>query len=411
MLTVDLVRAYRRGGELKLTEMKTADRERAVGLATQYVSIVKAHVGHTRGALDEALSSVTFGARDRKVAGGLRKLLVDRCVFEATSEHNPARLRRALFERAAAARRSAEMGTIFDRQRVVTEAAIETGVDSNDVDRLMYSDLKSAHIVLAFTSVTPEILVDLYAEGQAQAVLLRARRVVARVYDATPDEYRLLFHKLKFLRLLYTIEAMDGGGYEIVVDGPYSLFRSVTKYGLSLALMLPALSVCRRFELQADVEWGKKRDVLTFKLDSQNAKRRASDDEPAELPEETARLLERFQHLTDRGKSEWDAMAAADILSLPGVGLCVPDLMFVHRETGECVYLEVMGFWSRDAVWRRVELVERGLPHRIIFAVSSRLRVSEAALDVDSPGALYVYKGTISASAIAQRLQRLIADS
>jgi uncharacterized protein len=98
---------------------------------------------------------------------------------------------------------------------------------------------------------------------------------------------------------------------------------------------------------------------------------------------------------------------AGAILDLPGVGLCVPDLVFEHDRTGECVYLEVMGFWSRDAVWRRVELVERGLRDRILFAVSQRLRVSEQVLGDDLPGALYVYKRVMSARAVLERVDRL----
>jgi predicted nuclease of restriction endonuclease-like RecB superfamily len=90
------------------------------------------------------------------------------------------------------------------------------------------------------------------------------------------------------------------------------------------------------------------------------------------------------------------------------VGLCVPDLVFTHRDSGARVYLEVLGFWSRDAVWRRVELVERGLPHRILFAVSDRLRVSEAVLGGEAPGALYVYKGVMSARAVEEHLDRLL---
>src|SRR5205823_607434 len=100
-----------------------------------------------------------------------------------------------------------------------------------------------------------------------------------------------------------------------------------------------------------------------------------------------------------------------DILSLPGVGLCVPDLVFQHSATGECVYLEVLGYWSRDAVWRRVELVERGLEQRIVFAVSTRLRVSEAALGGDLPGSLYVYKRVMSARTILERVDRLAGAS
>jgi hypothetical protein len=87
--------------------------------------------------------------------------------------------------------------------------------------------------------------------------------------------------------------------------------------------------------------------------------------------------------------------------------LCVPDLVFTHADSGECVYLEVLGFWSRPAVWRRVELVERGLPQRILFAVSQRLRVSEEALGDDVPGALFVYKRVLSARAILERVELL----
>jgi hypothetical protein len=83
-------------------------------------------------------------------------------------------------------------------------------------------------------------------------------------------------------------------------------------------------------------------------------------------------------------------------------------VVFTHRDTGECVYLEVLGYWSRPAVWRRVELVEQGLSDRVVFAVGQHLRVSEAALDSDLPGALYVYKRTMSARAVVDRVEALV---
>ena len=66
-----------------------------------------------------------------------------------------------------------------------------------------------------------------------------------------------------------------------------------------------------------------------------------------------------------------------------------------------------MGYWSRAAVWQRVELVKAGLDESVLFAVSTRLRVSEEVLEADLPGALYVYKRTMSARAIAERLDGL----
>ena len=94
-------------------------------------------------------------------------------------------------------------------------------------------------------------------------------------------------------------------------------------------------------------------------------------------------------------------------LNLPGVGVCIPDLVF--SKGGLSVLFEVMGFWSRDAVWKRVELVEAGLPERVIFAVSTRLRVSEAVLDDHNSAALYAYKGAMSARAVLKRLEQLTA--
>lgn len=106
----------------------------------------------------------------------------------------------------------------------------------------------------------------------------------------------------------------------------------------------------------------------------------------------------------------WRVSPNSKILELAGVGLCVPDLVFERPYYGtprDTVYLEVMGYWSRAAVWKRVELVKGGLAERILFAVSSRLRVSEDVLDGELPGALYVYKQTMNARAIAERLDDL----
>jgi hypothetical protein len=68
----------------------------------------------------------------------------------------------------------------------------------------------------------------------------------------------------------------------------------------------------------------------------------------------------------------------------------------------------VLGFWSRDAVWKRIELARKGLA-AVVFAVSKHLRVSEAALDDDRPAALYVYARVMNAAAILQRVQEVAA--
>ncbi|WP_428268339.1 DUF790 family protein [Haliangium sp.] len=428
MLTADLVRAYRRGDRVHLRPLKPAERPVALDLAGRYIALARGLVGQTRGELEDALAGVPVGARERKLALGLRKLVLDRCSFEVEEGLDPAALREQVFERAAALRRSAEASVGFDRDVVVAEVAREREISPDELERTLYADLRSAHRVLDFAAPGPRAkpgpsagadepgteeavaadrLLAEYETGQAQALLLRATWLRARVVSGSPTRYRALFHKLKFLRLLFRLEAVDGepGGYELHVDGPYSMFRSVTKYGLQLALLLPSIQACERWSIEAEVAWGKRRTPVRFQLQGEAESAAEAPARSERLPDDVAALLERFQ----ARDGPWQPAPTSDILTLPGIGLCVPDLVFSHRDTGECVYLEVLGYWSREAVWRRVELVEAGLPHKILFAVSSRLRVSEAVLGDDLPGGLYVYKGVMSARAVETRLDDLVA--
>jgi hypothetical protein len=228
--------------------------------------------------------------------------------------------------------------------------------------------------------------------------------VTADVTCRSPQAYRALFRALKFRRLLHRITPCDGGGYRIEIDGPYSLFESVTKYGLELALVLPALEACDTVDLIAELRWGKQREPLAFRMSAGVRRTGAAEaHEPPALADELIALVEGFRTLG----SAWDVAPAETILDLPGIGLCVPDLVFQHRESGRRVFLEALGYWSRDAVWRRVELVQAGLGELVLFAVSSRLRVSEEVLSDDEPGALYVYKGTLSARAVLRKIEAL----
>jgi uncharacterized protein len=213
----------------------------------------------------------------------------------------------------------------------------------------------------------------------------------------SPGATRALFHRLKFLRLLHTIARTDEG-HQLVIDGPFSLFESVTKYGLQLALVVPMLEACEAWSLVADIRWGADRTPLTFRL---RGGAKTADLSRAPLADEAATLMASFKRLG----SGWNVARATSILELAGVGLCVPDLVF--ERGGMKIHLEIMGYWSREAVWRRVELVEKGLTSPVLFAVNSRLRVSEEVLPSDAASGLYVYKARMNASAVAERLDAL----
>ena len=401
MLTPDLVRARRRRGELLLVELGK-DRAAAEQLSSALLALAREHVGRTRGELAQAMSDISAGARQRKIWLGLTKLVEDACDFAVESPIDPARLRSEVFLLAASERKELGAGARFERGALLERLAAQHGTAVEQLERALYADLRASHILLAGPRIDAGQLVERYERAQRQAVLLRSVRLVAEVRCAAPAAYRNLFNKLKFRQLLHRIERLPAGGYRIEIDGPFSLFESVTKYGLSLALVLPALEECDTLRLSADVRWGKAREPLSFRFECKNLGGRPG---RSQLPDDVQALLDAFNKLD----SEWTGAATDAIVDLPGIGVCVPDVVFEHRPSRLRVFLEVLGFWSRDAVFRRIEMAQRGVGERMLFAVSSRLRVSEALLDDVDAAALYVYKGSISARAVETKLEALRA--
>ncbi|MBK7581952.1 MAG: DUF790 family protein [Myxococcales bacterium] len=403
MLGPDHVRVRRQGNELILPAFDKKRRARMLELATEIVAIARELEGARRGEIEQSLSEIECRPSERRLLEGLTKLLLDECEMSAPVGVDAAELRREVFERAAEARRGLAPGELLDRAALMTAVAMVRGSTAEQLEEALYADLKSEERVLRVAALPPERLAEQYERAARQAILLRAVRVTADVVCRSPDTYRTLFAKLKFRRLLYQIERTPRG-YRIVIDGPHSLFDSVTKYGLALALTLPALEEVDELSLTAELRWGKRREALTYR---HQAKGTAADDLAPVLHDEVQALLDAFAEM----KTAWQAAPASRIFDVAGLGVCVPDVTFRHSETGRAVHLEVMGYWSRDAVFRRIELSESGLPEPMVFAVSSRLRVSEELLDEGSSDALYVYKGVISARAVERRLDALAARS
>lgn len=443
MLTAELVRARRRGGELKLTALDAKGVAQAQELAAALLELARRHVGRSRDELEEVCDAVVGGAKDRKLAAGLRKLVYDRCDFAEDATIDPVELRREVHASARAAwlalapepatmpatesattpapeptieptiesstepstgpdSASALLGQVrFDRHAVLAQVATARALDVATIEASLYADLRGAQLLRGVEPTTPQALVEAYELAQAQAVLLRAVRVTVQVESAVPGAYRTLFRKLKFLRLLTTIHPRAEGGYLLEIDGPFSLFESATRYGLALALALPAIRELDRWQLSADVRWGNDRQPLTCRLEG----RGMPGQEPL-LSDELAALIA----ATVQTGTAWQVQPATAVLELTGVGVCVPDLVFRHPERGVEVFVEVLGYWSRAAVWKRVELVQQGLRQRIVFAVGQHLRVSEAALEAELPGALYVYKRTLSARALLERIEQVAAQ-
>lgn len=402
MLTSDLVRVRRsKEGAIAAQYLRGPAAARLLPVAAAYVDLLQQNVGRCRDEVDAALDAVPVPARDRVAALGIRKVLEDGCDYEVREGVDAEGIRREVFAAAAAAHRALDVRARFDRDAVLAEVAARLGQTPEALEAGLYADLRGAELLRACTAEAPEILLDRYNLALAQTILLRATRVAVRVSGEAPSRYRRIFRAARFHGLMHVVRGDPEAGYEITLDGPFSLFDQIQKYGLRLAMFLPAVLPCGRFEVKAEVLWGRERQAAAFAIGPEDGLVYHG----RELPETTPELgafCEGFRKLG----SAWSVEPSERIFALPGEEVVVPDLRFENRETGEEVYLEAFGFWSRAAVWRRVEQIQRGLPVRLILAVGKQLRVSQEVLGEDEAGEIYVYKATMSPRAVLERLAR-----
>ena len=359
------------------------------------LEVYAASVGGTRGELDEAAGAIPCGARDRATFLGLKKLCDDRVEVASPTGPLPELVRATVMTLSAASHRSAEG---FVRSTVVAEAARALGCTVEEIDGALFADLADAQIVAAFDSLAAEALLDRYDVALAQAVLIRAIRVDLSFRDESPARVRRLFRAARFHGLLCAARR-EAGAWKLSFDGPLSMFEAAQRYGVRLAAFLPSVLLLSKWELRADLRIGTERKPAEMTLSHADGLLSPKEPPPPIRPEIEA-LLEAFAKL----ESPWTASLTDTILGAAGDPAVVPDVAFLHRETGEEVYLELFGFWSRDAVFRRVEQIEKGLGARLILAVSKKLRVSAELLDETPGSSVLVFGSTLPAKEILNRL-------
>ena len=401
MLTADLIRCrVSKDGVLSLVGRSPKHRSRQLELANAMIVIVSNHLGMSRDEVLKAFEQITHAPNERKLVLGLRKVLMDECEFEQTNTLEP-EVREQVWKLSAEQWRGLSPDAVFDRMNVLQAAARHFDVCVESVEQALFADLKSAHALVSWSKISAERLVDTYHEAQAQAVFLKAATVTLEIKPHSAVELRRFFHLLKFRGLLFRVEARAGERIHLVIDGPISLFNQTSRYGLKLATLVPRLVQFGDGVARAQLSWGKYRKKVLYEhrfthqeLGGRNGELGSSE-------------------VLDKLVSGWreDAgwridVVTGSLVEVAGQAL-VPDIKCTHLKSDKRVYLELMGFWSRDAVWQRVELAS-SLETPFIFLVSERLRVSEKVLDGEEKAALFVFKGVVNRKRLVEKLDSLL---
>jgi predicted nuclease of restriction endonuclease-like RecB superfamily len=388
------------------------DDPRALEVAGELCELYAGHVGRPRARLDEDLAAREEelgprldSRRGFRIVRGLSKLLEERAAWASPTAADPYTIRTRVFELAAALPEPpAEEAGLLEtptRDDVLSRVAAETGIE--DPAALMYADRQGAQILESFEKPSPEELVARYNVAQAQGVLYAARDLVVDLGEGA--DARLVFHYVKLLGLIYTLEPIPRG-YRLRLDGPLSIFGATRKYGLRLARFLPGLLLTSPWSLSATVEWRDREAYL--ELDSETGDLESHYLGPRG-EHEAEPVREAFVRAWERAKDTggWELEAGAGILSFPEKRVAlVPDFTLRNATSGALVHLEVLGFWSERNLVERAALLRdaRRRGHRLLVAVSERLGTSPEALAEAVEAGVVPFKERLAPKAVLEAL-------
>lgn len=398
MLTADLAMSWQRGRRTGPRYID-ADDPALRRTAEDLIFIVSQHLDKTRAELVRALDEYVGTGTDYRILRGLIKLLEDRCEFETVSAKDPAEIRQALFVKAA----QHHPVNSQSRQQVIDAVAEELECTPDEVMTGLYADLAGQQRLTRFDEPGGRELLDHYNVAQAQALLYRCTELRLWLENQEPEVSRRLFMEIRRRGLIHTISGNPAKGYEIRLNGPVSLFHRSQKYGIQMAVFLPALLLYPGWRMKAEITT--KNGTAFFELDSEQHKLRSHyliEELPAANP-----LLSKLLEGWSATGSEWELRACREVLDL-GETAFVPDLVLVHPN-GRKIYLELPGYWTPRYLNDRLKEFERSRFSDFLIAVSEELRCSREA-PAQLPASVLVFKSSLNAKAVHLALLRLIEE-
>lgn len=410
MLTGDLLRARVAKTDLKPGFLKLDDRriQRASALLDLFTAAVDRQ--STKGELLDAARALEGTDPDHKVTKGLTKVLFDRCTFETVCPMEPAELRQQVFLRAA------QTGPLARRpgptaRRTAADVLAEVAADVSKPDApawtgaavgdALYADLKlHQRVVKASLPSGPDALVHRYNVALVQSLLLRGLDLTVRLKAPEAKRVRQLLRWLKFHQLMFRVERLERD-LLLHIDGPQSLLRQSTRYGMQLATFFPAVLLQPGpWWLEARISWGRAtKKGKRLQLDHTMGLKSHLRDTGTWVSRTERWFLERFE----KANGGWNHRSG-DLLDLGNQQVLVPDLTF--EKGGRVGHLDIVGYWRRGYLERRLD----NTPPNVLLAVSKRLlgdKSGARALPKALAARVLPFAEVIPAKAVVEHLETM----
>lgn len=403
MLPTDLL-IHRQNGETIVPKRLNIDAKN-LAVANELIICFQEALGNTQGELDRQLSELEGDSPDYRLKRGLAHILKSSLsTFEVVSPLEPPELRERVFALSAQSIPSPQAsGATLNILANKLSQELEREVLPSQIQAGLYADLAENRILTQFDGITPEDLLHRYNLSQVQGVFYRASQITLNAHRNVPGEYKLLFRYLKLFQLMAYIEGDADHGFTITVDGPTSLFKPSTRYGLAISKLLPALLHVTKWSLSAILQ---NRDTYTgtwktgrFTLNSDCG---LVSHYPPGKPYDSM-LEASFADRWDSLKSDWVLEREVDLIPIPG-SVMIPDFRLVHPD-GRTFLLEIVGYWRPEYLQKKFSQVSRAECDNLILAISERLNLEKAGVNLkDVPARIIWFKDKLMPKAVLAAL-------
>ncbi|HEY9798284.1 MAG TPA: DUF790 family protein [Leptolyngbyaceae cyanobacterium] len=404
MLPTELL-INRQNGE-EITPKRLPINTQMCAIATELITCFQNATGGTQGELDRQLLELEGDSPDYRLKRGLAHILKSSfCTFEIVSPLEPPLLRQRVFALSAQSVPShqASEATLEHLSNALSQE-LNHEVLPPQIRTGLYADLQENRILTQFDDPAAEALLHRYNLSQVQGIFYRASQMTLNAHRNVPGQYKLLFRYLKLFQLMTYIEGDADHGFTITIDGPTSLFKPSTRYGLAIAKLLPALLHVTKWSLKATLQ---NRDAYsgTSKTGcfSLNDRCGLVTHYPPGKPYDSM-LEAAFANRWESLKTDWVLEREVDLIPLPG-SVMIPDFRLVHPD-GRTFLLEIVGYWRPEYLQKKFSQVRRSECDNLILAISERLNLEKAGVKVENvPAKIIWFKDKLLPKAVLEVLE------
>jgi uncharacterized protein len=397
MLPAQLLRIKTRQGTI--FPLFCEDNKEHLLLAEQLISQFNESVkkNEKKKLLEKRIATVESQWDDYKLVRGLSTLLERRCQFSISqsggdgSNVDPMTIRKALFEESS---RMHLALTESDRNRVLDRIAARLNLSTSYINQIMWNDLEENMIHVGFNSIKQAELLGIYNLSIMQTLLFNCTKLEFSVSGGM--NWKRVLRDIKRLGLMYNLQQSevsepdnsnaDGSALLCSLDGPISLFKLTDRYGTSITKLLPSIIMSKRWSMSAWIvrKTISGRKIYEFKMSFSEAPSLLllpSTSKARTAPLFDSSVEEKFANRFKQSANGWKLIREPDPLIVSNGTAFIPDFMF--QKYDKKVYLEIVGFWTKDYLQRKIQKLKDIVSNKkidLFVAVNEELACSKSII-------------------------------